>query len=191
MGKVSKEVQALLENPFFKEMFEKAARQSKAHGHSFEYLEGALDQILISTRAKLTAEERIVFLAKLSVFSRQRLRTLFDYTGFIGGVWKYLDEVSAEDYVSARSEIGYSNAKKDLKQIESKYETNIEMSKDFGDHFRLVASFIGNREKTPEIRLEQLRAENKSWKRLQEKYPNAGVEEVLREDRFHNLDDEV
>jgi len=131
-----------------------------------------------------------VFLAKLSVYPRSKLRTLLNFSGYISGVWKYLDEVSPDDDGSVRADLGYSTAGSDAKMLDYSHETNSEMAKDFGEHHRMVASFIGDGPMQPDQKKNILRAERDSYKRLQEKYPNAGIDEVLQDKRFYGLDDD-
>lgn len=165
-------------SPFLSEMYENAKRQSKKQGTSFEYLEGALDHVLMFTRAKLTPQERVQFLLRLSKYQKSKLERIGDFTGRLGDLFSFLDSVNAAPYLeSAHESIGYYD------QLPPPAD-NKQIGKDVREHVARMIEFMSDGPMTKESLAEKRRVEKEGLTELHKKYPAYGFDMVLREKRF-------
>ena len=108
-------------NPFISEMSKRLSESSKRYGHDLDFLEGALDWVINQTKEKMTEDERMQALLKLSTYPKQKIMMIseFNETHF-KDIWKYLDTVRVpEQHVSSPKQLPapHRNIANDLKRV--------------------------------------------------------------------------
>ncbi len=168
---------ARITDPFLKEMLNNVSKQSAVHGHSLEFLEGALEWLMTFTRTKLTEKERVQYLAKLSTYPKWKLMKLDEFNDSLSRVFVFLDALRQEpERFKALPE-------------PDRAPRSIEIARDFNAHIQKWCSGIGRPKKeTPEARRKRLLEEQESYRALDRKYPDLHVmEQVASERRFLGL----
>ena len=167
-------------NPFTSEMLKKLNESNKRYAHDLDFLEGALDWIVNQTKAKLTEEERLQALVKLSTYPKSRIMELSEFSGaHFPNVWNFLDTVRVPE--------------KHGVQREALPEPPSTLFRDFMEHMRIVNKAMDYEPKHPHSydpeafeaeRLEVIRRkraiEYKSLMALHSKYPHAKLDVAAR-----------